>query len=425
MMMPINTVERSNWPCGVADSSPVVMRAEEPLDAGEFFKLRRRMMLDGCKWDAQVGDLSVLAPFPLVMPQSVWNQLAACAERLTAEAIAAELEISERSELLRLLGLPKALLNVMASREPLTPAAGRVVRFDFHFTTEGWRISEANSDVPGGFTEASLFTELVADKFPHLTHAGNPAGVWCDAVAAEAGTGGQVVLLSAPPLLEDHQVNAFLAARLRERGCQTHLAKPEQIRWRDGVAHLATRWYRGSLDVLMRFYQAEWLPKLPEEIGWQYFFRGGKTLVTNPPLAVISESKRFPLTWEYLSTPLPTWRQFLPTVRDPREMSWFNDHDWLLKSAFCNNGEVICVRNLMKSHHWWHAKLASRFEPDNWVAQHRFESVPISTPHGPRHVCVGIYTVNGRAAGAYARLSEKSVIDVAAVDVALLIDQNE
>ena len=424
-MMSLITSERIYRP-GIAGNFPqFVLRAEAPLDAEEFSKLRRRMMLDGCKWDAQVGDLSALAPFPLVMPQSVWNQLAANAEKLTAEAAAAELEISERPELLRLLGLPKALFKVMASREPLTPAAGRVVRFDFHFTTEGWRISEANSDVPGGFSEASLFTELMAEKFPHPTPAGNPAEAWCDVLAEAAGVGGQVALLSAPPLLEDHQVNAFLAARLRERGCHAHLAKPEQIHWRDGIAHLDACWYRGPLDLVMRFYQAEWLPKLPKENGWQHFFRGGKTLVTNPPLAVISESKRFPLTWDHLSTSLPTWCQLLPDVREPREMSWFNDHDWLLKTAYCNNGEVVCIRDLMKPRHWWHTKLTSRLSPDNWIAQRRFESVAVRTPHGPRHVCVGVYTVNGQAAGAYARLSEKPVIDFTATDVALLIDQNE
>jgi hypothetical protein len=38
---------------------------------------------------------------------------------------------------------------------------------------------------------------------------------------------------------------------------------------------------------------------------------------------------------------------------------------------------------------------------------------------------VGVYTVNGRAAGAYARLSEKPLIDFAAIDVALLIEEND
>lgn len=399
--------------------------AENSLDAGSFSALRRRAMLDGCKWDVQVGDVTALAPFPLVMNRSVWNQLAAQAEELAAEAMAAEQEIVKRPELLRLLGLPTELLQVMTGHEPLTPAAGRVIRFDFHFTTEGWRISEANSDVPGGFSEASHFTGLLATRFPHLMLAGNPAESWCDVLAASAGAGGRVALLSAPPLLEDHQVNAFLAARLRACGCQTYLAKPEQIYWRDGAAQLETTLYRGPLDLVVRFYQAEWLPKLPPANGWRYFFRGGRTPVANPPLSIISESKRFPLTWKHLSTQLPAWHELLPEVRDPREINWLNDRDWLLKTAYCNNGEAVCLRELMKPYQWWHAKICSRLSPDKWIAQRRFESMPVPTPLGPRHVCVGIFTVNGEAAGAYARLSEKPVTDYAAVDVALLIDQNE
>jgi glutathionylspermidine synthase len=387
--------------------------------------LRRRAMLDGCKWDAQVGDVPALAPFPLVMKRSVWNRLAAQAEALTAEAMAAEQEIVRRPELLRLLGLPPELLKVMMGYEPLTPAAGGVVRFDFHFTTQGWRISEANSDVPGGFSEASHFTGLIAEKFPHLAPAGDPADQWCGVLAKSARAGGQVALLSAPPLLEDHQVNAFLAAKLRAHGWQTHLAKPEQIYWRHGVAHLETKLYRGPLDLIVRFYQAEWLPKLPRANGWRYFFRGGKTPVANPPLAIISESKRFPLTWKQLSTQMSTWRELLPEVRDPRAIGLFNNRDWLLKTAYCNNGEAVCIQESMKPHQWWHSKISSHWSSNKWIAQRRFESVPLPTPLGPRHVCLGIYTVNGEAAGAYARLSQKAVTDYTAVDAALLIDQNE
>jgi hypothetical protein len=49
----------------------------------------------------------------------------------------------------------------------------------------------------------------------------------------------------------------------------------------------------------------------------------------------------------------------------------------------------------------------------------------VETPIGPRHVCIGVYTVNGRAAGAYARFSAKPVIDFAAVDVALLLEDDD
>jgi glutathionylspermidine synthase len=202
------------------------------------------------------------------------------------------------------------------------------------------------------------------------------------------------------------------------------LTKPDQIVWRDGLAHLNSKWYRGPLDLIVRFYQAEWLSRLPEKSCWKNLFRGAKTHVANPGFAVISESKRFPLVWERLSTQLPTWRLLLPETRDPREAPWSKDESWLLKAALCNTGDTVSIRELLSVQDWRRAKLAVRFFPDHWVAQRRFESVPISTPLGPRHTCVGVYTVNGRTAGAYARLSEKPVIDFAATDVALLLEDD-
>ncbi len=167
-----------------ANSTPLLLgssrssglRAESPLDARTMSAIRHRSALEGYKWDTQVGDVTTLAPFPLVMKRSVWEQLSEWAEQLTAEAAEAEKEISQQPDLLRLLGLPRKLQHILADETPLTPTAGRVIRFDFHFTTDGWRISEANSDVPGGFSEASHFTAMMAEHFPHLQLAGNPGG---------------------------------------------------------------------------------------------------------------------------------------------------------------------------------------------------------------------------------------------------------
>jgi hypothetical protein len=409
------TIQRGP-PCG--------LRAESALDAETFSRLRRQAVLEGCKWDVQVGDVATLAPFPLVISHGVWERLAGQAEQLAAEAIAAEVEISGCPDLLRALGLPPALRNVLANGEPVTPAAGRVMRFDFHPTTQGWRISEVNSDVPGGFSEASYFTEMMAGYFPNLRPTGNPGDAWSDTLAA-ATSRGLIALLSAPGYMEDHQVIAYLAARLRERGCRAYLAKPEQIVWRNGHAHLETAWYDGPVDGVVRFYQAEWLSRLPERTGWKNFFRAGKTPVANPALAVISESKRFPLVWDRLSTSLPTWQTLLPETRDPRAAPWSSDDGWLLKTALCNTGDTVSIRGLMPQDEWIRTRLRAKLSPSTWVAQRRFDPVPVSTPVGPRHVCIGIYTVNGLAAGAYARLSERPVIDFASVDVALLLDDDE
>jgi glutathionylspermidine synthase len=412
-----------------AYSSP--METEDlPVSAGPqlspaaFSTVRRRAVLEGCKWDPQVGDIIALAPFPLVMKRSVWRRIARQAEHLAAETVAAEEEIIARPVLVKKLGLPLALLNVLAARKPMTPAPGRVMRFDFHYTTDGWRISEVNSDVPGGFTEASHFTAMMAQNYPGLRPAGDPARMWSDALA-DAAPEGLFVMLSAPGYMEDHQVIAYLARTLRERRCKTHLANPRQIRWLDGVAYLNATWYRGPVDAIVRFYQAEWLARLPAKTGWANFLRGGKTLVANPASAIISESKRFPLLWDRLCSAMPTWRALLPETCDPRYVPWERDSQWLLKRSMCNTGDSILIPERLTPTSRLRTKLTVRMWPGAWVAQRRFESMPLSTPVGPRHFCIGVYMVNGSLAGAYARMSEKRVIDFEATDVALLLQDDD
>ncbi len=96
---PLQSVEDSND-----------LRTKNAIDANAFSALRRRAVLEGCKWDPQVGDIDTLSPFPLVMKTSAWKRIATQAERLTKEALAAEQEIARRPELLLgQLGLPSAL----------------------------------------------------------------------------------------------------------------------------------------------------------------------------------------------------------------------------------------------------------------------------------------------------------------------------
>ncbi len=298
------------------------------------------------------------------------------------------------------------------------------MRFDFHFTTEGWRISEVNSDVPGGFAEASDFTAAMAVHFPPTQPAGDPGSVWADAIARTAG-GGRVALLAAPGYMEDQQIMAYLARKLAARDCPAHPAGPAQLQWRNGIAHLDSEWFSGELAAVVRFYQGEWLPRLPRRCGWQNFFRGGRTPVGNPGCAVISESKRFPLVWDRLQTPLRLWRALLPESSDPRSVSWRKSDEWVLKAAMSNNGDDVHIRELMSPRDWRRADWSVRLFPKNWVAQRRFQSLPLPTPDGPVYPCIGVYTIDGRAAGAYARYSARPLIDYAAVDVALLITDDE
>lgn len=401
------------------------LRPGDSLDQRTFQNIRRRAILEGCKWDPQVGDVSTLAPFPLILSRDAGNELTALTERLTAETLQAEQEILNRPELLNRLGLPRAVRNALKRPEPPTPTAVRVMRFDFHPTPEGWRISEVNSDVPGGFTEASFFTGLIAEHFPEARTTGNPIDLWANAVAEVAGSGGKVGLLTAPGFMEDHQIVAYLAGHLRARGCETHLANPRQLSWKANLAHLDANWHHGELDAVVRFFQSEWLPHLPRRCDWSKFFRGGRTPVGNPGSAVITESKRFPLVWDRLQTQLPTWRALLPETRSPRECVWRTDDSWLLKATMSNTGDEVCIRELMKPRDWQRLRWDVWLRPNRWLAQRRFQSRPMETPIGSMHVCLGVYSINGKVAGIYGRLANRPLVDYSAVDVAVLVDNNE
>jgi len=392
-------------------------RAGARLDAARFSAIRRALVLQHCKWDPQVGDSATLADFPLLMPHRTWSQLAAWAEALSAEALSAEAELLERPELLARLGSPRHVrkaLSKLGNRGD--DRAPRVMRYDFHFTLEGWRISECNADVPGGYAEASEFPALMAACFPGTAPAGDPGTAWVGTIARVA-QGADVALLSAPGFMEDHQVVRYLAARLRRLGVRACCAQPGQLEWREGAAYLHDQ----RLGAVLRFYQAEWLASLAGAA--ERYFGLARTPVLNPGRCAVIESKRFPLTWAELRTArLPTWRQLLPETVDPRDAPWRQDDAWLLKTAFCNTGDTVSVRSLMDPERFRRVARAARWFPGEWVAQRRFQPVPLATPLGEMFPCLGVYTVAGRAVGVYARLSRSPVVDFSALDVPLLVE---
>ncbi|MDB6111535.1 MAG: hypothetical protein JWR69_3285 [Pedosphaera sp.] len=398
--------------------------AGAPLPTDIFARLRRCALLQHCKWDPQVNDASTLANFPLILRAETWRALKNAAEGLTAEALAAEQELVHRPDLLKRIGLPRAIRRALseASSLGLTRSAVRVMRFDFHLTAEGWRISEVNSDVPGGFTEASSFTQMVAANYAGAAPAGDPAADWCRAVAEAAGPNGVICLLTAPGFMEDHQIMAYLGSRLTALGCKSHLASPLQLEWREGLAFLNSACHQGPMDAVVRFYQGEWLAELPVSCGWPHFFRGGKTPVGNPGYAIIPESKRFPLAWDQMDTPLNQWRRWLPETRDPRDAPWETDESWLLKSTFCNTDDTVSIRSAMEVGEWEIVAREVRRRPEAWVAQRRFQPVTLMTAMGQMYPCLGIYTIDGKAAGVYARMAPQPVIDFAAMDVAVLVE---
>lgn len=394
------------------------IRATAPLEPAAFARVRESAIFECCKWDPQIEDVSVLAPFALTISRETWSELACLSELLAAETVAAELELAQRPDLHRKLGFGRAIRNALlaASLAPATGAA-RFMRFDFHLTRQGWQISEVNSDVPGGFNEASGFTRLMALEMG-ATACGDPAGDLARATAARRVGMGPVGLVHATAYADDRQVMEYLAREFAKPGVAVVQLSPAQVIWQGRKAMAPDG---RELSAMLRFFPAEWLDELPRKSGWQKFF-SALTPVSNSPIALLTQTKRWPLAWDELKTPLPIWRRLLPETRDPRTVNWRDDEGWVVKPAFGRVGEGVGLRGATSPKDWRKIARSAYWFPRYWVAQRRFETLPVSTSLGTLFPTLGVYVIDGRAAGIYARCARTPLIDQRSHEAAVFVD---
>lgn len=402
---------------------------EAPLRTGialtppDYARLVRRAIFECDKWDPQVEDVPALAPFPLMLARGIWEQLAILAEALAAETLAAETELSHRPELHRVLGLPRRVMAALrqAADRDASPGVARLARFDFHPTADGWRITEVNSDVPGGLNEASGFSRLMAESFPDATLPGDPAAAYAAALLA-AGCGSRIALVHATAFSDDHQVMRYLARELAARGARTALISPAQLRWVEGLAQVVGVPWTEPADILVRFFPGEWLPELPAATGWSHWFAGGRTPASNPAAALLTQSKRFPLVWDALRTPLPTWHALLPETRDPREVGWRDGDEWVVKPALGRVGDGVGIAGVTAPGDLKKIVHSVRWHPRHWVAQRRFAATPLTVAGESRYPSIGVFTIGARAVGVYGRVARRALIDSKAQEAAVLLD---
>jgi len=276
----------------------------EPIPQAQFRDIRLSMIFDHHKWDSQFEDIESLGRRCLILEWEAWEDLRHQSQRLWTEALAAEEEIMGRPDLCKELGLGRQLCKACTRTSGRVPSKGmaRIMRFDFHFTPEGWRISEANADVPGGFIESSAFAELACRCYDGTTCAPDAAGQYAIAVASSLGAGSRVAFVHATAYTDDRQVMLFLAERFAAEGLVPTLVSPTDLLWVDGRAQLAG--HGGGFDGIVRFYPAEWLLNIPRRHTWARFFHGGATPQSNPGYSLIVQSKRFQLIWDRLKTNL-------------------------------------------------------------------------------------------------------------------------
>src|SRR3989442_5965818 len=121
------------------------------------------------------------------------------------------------------------------------------------------------------------------------------------------------------------------------------------------------------------------------------------------------ESKRFTLIWVKLQTELSTWRKLLPEPACPSQIKNLDQDAWVLKLVYGRVGEDVGIRGVTEASQHRAILRAARKRENLWIAQQRFEVVPIPTENGDVFPCIGVFTVNGRMAGLYGRAAHTAL----------------
>ncbi|MBX3355520.1 MAG: glutathionylspermidine synthase family protein [Phycisphaeraceae bacterium] len=431
-----------------------------PLDPARVRQLRRQAIFVAGKLDPQAFDRSAIAPFAVRLKASTWATLAHSAEQAFAELLEVERALATDARAWRWLDIDPVLRRVLdRAREAGGRRDLRVARFDFHPTADGWRISEVNADVPGGYIEAGVLTRLAAEFFPECDAPPDPAEVLAKAVSNSLA-GGTVALVHATAFVDDQQVVRRMGEALAQHGVASVMAAPDHLERGQGGGPVRLATTGQAVDGVIRFYPGEWLSVLPRRGAWARVLADPALPQVNPLTALLLQSKRLPIVMEQLGLSAPCWSALTPrsAAIGARRFAWHvTPPGWVLKPVWGRVGGGVVVHGATPSQDVRDAEHSARLWPRSWVLQERFTPMAVeagddangsggepspsargrvpsrptavtdpresSLPSSQVHLCLGIFVVEGRAAGVYARASERALIDGRAMDVPVLLDR--
>ena len=141
-----------------------------PIPKEKYNDYRLELMFNAYKWDPQFLDNNTIAKYALVITEEENKKLVELTEKLEKETNASEEFLNKHFELAKPLALPKKIYKELKNMKNYDAKKHiRLTRYDFHLTKENkWVISEVNSDVPGGFAEASIMPQIALDMLGNL-----------------------------------------------------------------------------------------------------------------------------------------------------------------------------------------------------------------------------------------------------------------
>ena len=245
-------------------------------------------MFDCYKWDPQFSDNNTIAKYALVITEEEHKELEKLTEDLDRETREAEEFLNNNQNLTKPLILSKKVEEQIGRMKNYKPEEHiRLMRYDFHPTTEEkWKVSEVNSDVPGGFAEASLMPRAAMQLLKEGNYWYRDFGeCMCDAVSQKVQSKGRIMLVHCTCYSDDRQVMQFLGDRLKYKGFSVIYGAADHINFKDNKAYSILDGNEGELNAIFRFTPIEWLVDIKPQ-RWQGYF-DTTTVSCNHPVAVI------------------------------------------------------------------------------------------------------------------------------------------
>ena len=223
---------------------------------------------------------------------------------------------------------------------------------------------------------------------------------------------------------DDRQVMQFIGDKMEGYGYKSIYGACDHLIFEDNKAISILDGYEGEIDCIFRFTPLEWLKDIKPK-RWAGYF-DTVTPSCNHPIAIFAQTKRFPLIWDSLEAngvKLDYWRRLLPETIPVKESK--GRDGFIFKPACGRAGEMISIKEACLEEEYEAILKDVRRHPKDYLAQKQFISKPLVSEEGDKyHVCLGSYSVDGKHAGFYARVSKKNRIDSDAADIPVVIERS-
>ncbi len=391
----------------------------------KYDEYRLDLIFNCYKWDPQFLDNNTVAKHVLVISKEEHEEIKRLTEEIDKETREAEEFLNNNFKLAKPLALPRKIYSELKNMKNYDKEKHiRLMRYDFHPVEDGsWAVSEVNSDVPGGFAEASLIPEVARkvigkEEFSYI----NFGEILVDAISKKVKKNGRIMLVHCTSYSDDRQVMQFLGDKLESLGYEVLYGAADHLKFENEEAISLLNGKEGKIDGIFRFTPLEWLKEIKPKRWGGYF--DTITPSCNHPVAIFAQTKRFPLVWDVLEKngiKLDTWRKLLPDTIEVKDVKVKDGY--IFKPACGRVGEKISIKEACIGDEYKKILDDVRKHPKQFLAQKKFKSKPVIGDDGTKfHVCLGSYSVDGIHGGYYARISNLPRIDSNAADIPVLIE---